>query len=523
MYVCLAICMYMYAWQFTAAHARRGCTHRPMSPDPPPAAVRRAIFCNMSRRPKLVPCIGVHQACFFAEGLLLHGAKADRSHAALRKMLARAKDVMMPTRLLHATNRSLVQVADPGKPFDYLPLAISARAHQHVCRLRTVARQPVASAVAPTGPSALAFFTSWSNYWQETFGRAVVQVFEHWCAAPRLWGAGAAAAFAVIPAAWGSSEPRAADESQRWLAPFSAGRVWPMSLMPSPTSHQQNVWRGDARAAAAHAAASAAYFAARDGAAAQRCYDRTAVCDFGTVPHGSGFVTSGRPWSTMQAVTAWHAGMPPPRHLTPHLAADASGELLRVLFVQRRGRRELANAVELLEACGRWRPAAVAAGAAPRRLEGSLRSLAAGPDDAEARRRSGRTRTSQLSRRSPARCSSSGQTVALLRSADVLVSVFGADLVNGLALHAGATILEVLPVSRGGCQCDMYQKLFAREPSKLFHYAAASTDRRHASGSRGRGYDENVALPAPVLFAVLGEVVRVDAQPSRYAYRVFEY
>ena len=44
----------------------------------------------------------------------------------------------------------------------------------------------MAAAVAPTGPSALAFFTSWSNYWQETFGRAVVQVFEHWCAAPRL-------------------------------------------------------------------------------------------------------------------------------------------------------------------------------------------------------------------------------------------------------------------------------------------------------------------------------------------------
>ena len=41
--------------------------------------------------------------------------------------------------------------------------------------------------------------------------------------------------------------------------------------------------------------------------------------------------------------------------------------------------------------------------------------------------------------------------------------------------------------------------------------------------SMGRGYDENVALPARVLFAVLGEVVRVGAEPSRYAYRVFEY
>ena len=38
-----------------------------------------------------------------------------------------------------------------------------------------------------------------------------------------------------------------------------------------------------------------------------------------------------------------------------------------------------------------------------------------------------------------------------------------------------------------------------------------------------RCHAREAALPAPVLFAVLGEVVRVDAQPSRYAYRVFEY
>ena len=40
---------------------------------------------------------------------------------------------------------------------------------------------------------------------------------------------------------------------------------------------------------------------------------------------------------------------------------------------------------------------------------------------------------------------------------DVLIGPHGADLVNALGLHAGASVLEVLPVHKGGCPCGVFQ------------------------------------------------------------------
>jgi capsular polysaccharide biosynthesis protein len=47
-------------------------------------------------------------------------------------------------------------------------------------------------------------------------------------------------------------------------------------------------------------------------------------------------------------------------------------------------------------------------------------------------------------------------SAALLAGADVLISAHGADMVNGLLLPAGASVVEVMPVVKRGCPCSMY-------------------------------------------------------------------
>ena len=54
--------------------------------------------------------------------------------------------------------------------------------------------------------------------------------------------------------------------------------------------------------------------------------------------------------------------------------------------------------------------------------------------------------------------------------ADVLVVSHGADVINGFGLHAGASVIEVMPVHQAGCPCDMYRRMYTYQGPTVFHY-----------------------------------------------------
>ena len=51
-------------------------------------------------------------------------------------------------------------------------------------------------------------------------------------------------------------------------------------------------------------------------------------------------------------------------------------------------------------------------------------------------------------------------SLAVLARTDVLILPHGADLINGFALHAAASVVEVMPVHQYGCPCDMYRRMY---------------------------------------------------------------
>ena len=129
-----------------------------------------------------------------------------------------------------------------------------------------------------------------------------------------------------------------------------------------------------------------------------------------------------RPWSAMQAVVAGTPGLREevrqlaaswrrPQLLRPSAAgAPRSANVLQVVFIKRTGRRKLANAAH---------PARVVDGAEwlGVRLAASLYTFGAG----------------------------FAQDARRMREADVLVGSHGADLLNGLWMHAGATAWSKCP------------------------------------------------------------------------------
>ena len=126
------------------------------------------------------------------------------------------------------------------------------------------------------------------------------------------------------------------------------------------------------------------------------------------------------PWSAMQAVVAGTPGLREearqlaaswrrPQLLRPSAAGEPrSANVLQVVFIKRTGRRKLANAAHLARVVdgAEWLGVRFAA---------SLYTFGAG-FARDARR---------------------------MREADVLVGSHGADLLNGLCMHAGASLVEV--------------------------------------------------------------------------------
>ena len=111
----------------------------------------------------------------------------------------------------------------------------------------------------------------------------------------------------------------------------------------------------------------------------------------------------------------------------------------------------------------------------------------------------------------------------MLRRADVMVSPHGADMINGLALHAGASVIEVLPpLKDAGCPCGTFRDLYALERSKIFYFAMATSNRSLAL-DHGFGFHSDILVPPPALKAALDRVLSVKGDPKLYRVREFAY
>lgn len=503
---------------------------------------------------RAAPCARVNHACFDGEQIFLHGDHAELHRRQIYSVLAPAKDPWDNKKMLRPTEHEMVHVASPGALYTFLPLAVNAQKASQWLRSHNDSsayqqrRQPMAASPWITNSTAVAFVTTFSNAWTEAFARAAASVFEEYC----QYGG----RVDIIPAVFGSTFEHDVDQAAIYLAPLTrTGRIEPMSLTPRPEPLQQAIFgntraspgrarcsssthasstaRGHSRGSGGsddseclsiHLRRSEEYFAARG----QRCFANASVCAFHSQPRAA------RPWSLMQALAAHHAGPPPARNLGPRLLACASADgggvhtaddeglereaeqeteaeaeaeqeagrrgrcPLRVVYIRREGRRRLHNIDEHVAACNAWRS----------------------------------TRSADDPRPSCEAYTFGGglvQALPLLRRTDVLIGPHGADMTNGLALHAGATVVELLPPTQKGCPCHMYQAQFASEPGRILHYTASTRNESHAVRASRPGtfgtYNADFVVDVEVTRRILERVVEVGGRHERWtrAARGFEY
>jgi hypothetical protein len=522
----------------------------------------------------------VPNICFEAEQLILRGAKAAAALPKLMAVLNRTRDPSDVFSKLRPLVRPTVLLdPPPGKPYEYLPLATGAKKVSKRLRARFLRRHTPSAGDAFSKDPAVAFFTSWSNSFTEIYSRAVVRLFPLWCA---LLAVGARRDnLHLMPAMWGSEW--GPDYARYWLQPFSALPVEQLAATPQ-RELVKLVWRAQAtpEQLQRYFNLSEATFARRKG---PRCYERAFVCDFTGMP----WAHTLHPWSSVQMIAAHHGGARQVaqtgrvavsrmracsarggsgggggsgsgRRLAGtdasvsaagavgatggsgddavELAAASSSQLvqlserrrgkggnkgggmggggttgivgvgaggggrqagcpLNVVFADRKGRRKLSNIHELVEMCSRWVPAPLPSG----------RVLSVN-------------------------CSAHNFGVGLIASlptlwrADVLVVSHGADVINGFGMHAGASVVEVMPVHQAGCPCDMYRRLYTYQGPTVFHYHLWSTNASRAvsTDARKRGtYHSDLHVPWPSVETALAHIVRTGGRRSAYKFRRFPY
>ena len=147
------------------------------------AAVTRSRLCHLDQPSRPAPCALLHRACFHEEQIVLYGPDARAEAAAAAQVLSRAPnlyDVKKPGHF--ADVHRMLQLAAPGTPYAYVPLAVCASRAMRSLRPSSNRSVFEVHAVQPEAPAsfsdatALAFVTTWANAWQETFHRAVSQV-----------------------------------------------------------------------------------------------------------------------------------------------------------------------------------------------------------------------------------------------------------------------------------------------------------------------------------------------------------
>ena len=254
--------------------------------------------------------------------------------------------------------------------------------------------------------------------------------------------------------------------------------------------------------------ASYQFFRERQGT---QCYSAAHVCDFSLPPSGQEIFKHLRPWATMQAVLAHAWSLAPSDAARARLrscdgigATDESCKL-RIAFVRRKRYRQLLNLAELVSACNAWQPLSVTCEVVDLSvgLQGSAR---------------------------------------LLRAVDVLISPHGGDLLNALALHSGASVVEILPVSQKGCPCDFFGKIFgtgahhadSNDAGMVFHYRVPATSsmpnklgcqiagfscmssRGAAPAAAKKSFNDDITLEWSALLPVLDAIQTVAGNATRY-------
>ena len=454
-------------------------------------------------------CVKVHQVCVQGESIVLYGPNADAEVGLTNNFLERlgARDQLMSMRLLHPTWRQNV-VASSSDSIHYIPYAwptTSSSARHLLPELPLFAREMPATEPIFSPHHALLFTTAYPSSFPEVFFRSVMNVFEYSCLHPDR-------DLRLRPTFWSI-------EYANLLKPFSRHAVQPLALFPysDPKPEYEgavfniraDVARTDRQVIQAYANASYQFFRDRKGA---QCHSEAHVCDFSIPPSGEEVFKRLRPWATMQAILAYARGhalvtAPPDPTRVRLRACDVSGASagdesckLRIAFVDRRRYRRLVNLAELVSACNAWQPLSVIC---------ETVDLSAGLQG----------------------------SVHLLQAIDVLISPHGGDLLNALALHSGASVVEILPVTMKGCPCDFFSKLFAtgaqhadsNDAGMVFHYRLPATNSTpnklgcqlagfSCGGAAGakKSYNDDLTLSWPALVPVLDAIQIVASNAALY-------
>ena len=430
-------------------------------------------------------CAVAHKVCVQGEQIVLHGIDAEAELKGIERILDQAMDALDSRRRMHGTwRKSAVTSAAKGstEPTRYIPYAwpTTSSTEQHSDFFMWP--EPSATPSPTFSPqSSLIFMTSFPNSFPEVFYRSMMHVYEYACQHPSK-------DFHVRPVMW----PR---EYNMLLEPFSKHAVQPLALYPYQTPQREydgatfNI-RAEYRnrtVSDAYADASSRFHRQRT---APECHEEALVCDFTHPPDLADVRRHLRPLATMQAVLAHASGHESPVQPVGSRmrACEIEGDRvckLRIAFVRRTGRRLLLNLHELVAACNAWQP-------------------------------------------QHARCEaidfSAGlkHSRAMLAKIDVFISPHGGDMVNALALHDGASVIEVLPVNLGGCPCDMFHTMFnsgawqRHDSGHVHYYRVQATKSLHADPIIAKTFHADLVLSWAALSPLLNAIVYVAGNDTRY-------
>ena len=90
----------------------------------------------------------------------------------------------------------------------------------------------------------------------------------------------------------------------------------------------------------------------------------------------------------------------------------------------------------------------------------------------------------------------------------------------------GASVVEVMPVHRYGCPCEMYKKLYTYQGPSVFHYQMVSTNASNAVSTEARKkgtYNSDLLLPWAALEPALAHIVQTGGLRANYRFRTFPF